>query len=298
MHGAIRAGWRRAALAALLVGLVVAGLLAPPVMAETRPITVRLNGEPLRFDTPPQVVQGRTLVPLRSIFEALGVHLEWQQATKTVIGTKGGMTIVLKIGDREALRGTQKMMLDVPPMIINGRTMVPLRFIAESMETNVSWDSVTRTIRISTLVQQPPEGEPVAEGFYDPSRALTIQAAINPKVSVEVELEPGALTQAGQVRLYATSASVLRLVTDADVVTSYLPGRTGFDGARVKVRHIQKWPFSPKRPVIVANGEMLDCKCFVGSEVMVAGCRIVERDTILRVEEATDAQWAKVEIAY
>lgn len=276
--------------------LVLVPLAAAAQAAGT--ITVKLDGRILSFDTSPQIVQGRVLVPLRGIFEALGVHLQWQGETKTIIGTKGNTTIVLRVGMREALVNTDKIVLDVPAQVIRGRTLVPLRFIAESLHTYVSWDGERKVVRISTRAEQPPTGRPVAEGNYDPSRRLELVARINPRVDFKVVLEPGALVKAAPVRLYADSAYSYRLVADADVIAASIPGKRGFEGARIKAVFIQKWPFDLKRPVILANGELIDNKCFITQETITSGVRVVERDTSLKVVEASDAQWGQVEIGY
>lgn len=278
---------------ALLLG---ASDLVPPAAAQ--PITVRVNGAPVKFDIAPQVIQGRTLVPLRPIFEALGVQLTWQAETKTIIGTKGNINIVLKIGDRQALKGTEVITLDVPPQILYGRTLVPLRFIAESMGTYVSWDGEKKVVRISTRGAIPVSGNLVAIGDYDPSRPLRLTARINQTVDFEVDMEPGAVVRPAEVRLYSESALSYRLIIDQDVVTSSIPGKSGFDAGRIKARFVERWPFDPKRPIVLANGELIDNKVYYGQEQIVSGVRVMERDTSLVVTEASDEQWGRVQIEY
>jgi len=291
---------RRTSLQILLLSGFFSVLLVCSALgrAEATTVTVKLNGRNLSFDTPPQTVKGRTLVPLRGIFEALGARVEWQQQTKTVIATKGGTTIVLRVGQKEALKGTEKITLDVPATVIRGRTMVPLRFVAEALGTYVSWDGEHQTVRISTRAEEPPTGSPVAEGDYDPARRLELAAKISPKVDFKVVLEPGALVKAAPVKLYADSARSYRLVLGADPNTASLPGKRGFDGARIKALFIEKWPFDLKRPVVIANGELIANKCFIGKEAITSGVKVLERDTSLKVEEATDSQWSQVEIVY
>jgi len=114
-------------------------------------ITVTLNGKQLSFDVPPMIVDGRTLVPLRVIFEALGMTVEWDD--NWISADSAGTSISLNIGNPQMTvhgeLGTKTIELDVPPRIINGRTMVPLRAIAEATGANVEWDATTRTVRIS-----------------------------------------------------------------------------------------------------------------------------------------------------
>lgn len=118
-------------------------------------VTVELNGETLNFTDEngytvnPQIINSRTMVPLRKIFETLGADIEWYGETETVIATKGDTKVKLQINNpiaeltKEGV--TQKITLDSKPVIVNDRTLVPLRFISESLEKQVAWDQETQT---------------------------------------------------------------------------------------------------------------------------------------------------------
>ena len=97
---------------------------------QKRDIKVQLNGEALRFDVPPTIVNGRTLVPLRGIFEAMDAEIQWDDANKTVTAQKGRTTIVLQIGSNLSMVNGKQIEMDVPGTIVDGRTLVPARFIA------------------------------------------------------------------------------------------------------------------------------------------------------------------------
>lgn len=118
-------------------------------------IKVQLNGKPLNFaDQKPVVINDRTLVPLRGIFEALGAKVDWDDETQTVIATQGDTVIGLKIGDESALVNGQVKVLDQPALLLNDRTMVPLRFVSEALGASVDWDEATATVSIkSTLLE-------------------------------------------------------------------------------------------------------------------------------------------------
>jgi competence protein ComEC len=111
--------------------------------------TVVLNGNTLSFDVPPAIEDGRTLVPLRTIFEALGSQIQWDGATQTVTATKDNTEIKLTIGG-QAYKNGQPVSLDVPAKITEGRTLVPLRFVSEALGCEVSWDGSTQTITINS----------------------------------------------------------------------------------------------------------------------------------------------------
>ncbi|MGQ9532609.1 MAG: copper amine oxidase N-terminal domain-containing protein [Desulfotomaculales bacterium] len=114
-------------------------------------ITVLLNGQPLSFDQPPVIVNDRTLVPLRAIFEALGAEVNWDGATQTVTATRGDTVIILVIGSPVAFKNGQPVTLDQPALLMGGRTMVPVRFVSEAMGAEVNWNGATQTVSIYFL---------------------------------------------------------------------------------------------------------------------------------------------------
>ncbi len=118
----------------------------PPV--STPAIAVSVNGQQLQFDVPPVVQQGRTLVPLRGIFQALGAVVTWDQNTQTINASKGNTQISLKPGEPAAIKNGIKVPLQVPATIVDGRTMVPVRFVSEALGAQVDWDENTRSIKI------------------------------------------------------------------------------------------------------------------------------------------------------
>lgn len=112
-------------------------------------VKVMVNGEKVLFDVLPTIKEERTLVPLRAIFEALGATVSWDANTQTVTADRGGMQVVLTIGSNRMLAGGTEKMLDVPAQIMDGRTMVPARAIAEAFGCKVDWDGVNRTVLIT-----------------------------------------------------------------------------------------------------------------------------------------------------
>ena len=109
-----------------------------------------MDGKTLSFDVPPQVVNSRTLVPLREIFEKMGASIEWDGDTRTVTATKGGTVVVLAIGSNSPTINGQAVTIDQPGIIVDGRTLAPVRFVAEAFGGTVSWDGDTRTASIKT----------------------------------------------------------------------------------------------------------------------------------------------------
>jgi hypothetical protein len=104
----------------------------------------------MSFDVPPVLENGRVLVPLRHIIEVLGATVQWDGETQTITATRGNTVILLQVGNSMAYINGSAFSLDVPPEIIDGRTLVPLRFISETFGCNVNWDGNTQTVSIST----------------------------------------------------------------------------------------------------------------------------------------------------
>jgi hypothetical protein len=112
---------------------------------------VKVNGKPVNFHgTPPQTISGRMMVPVRGVFEAIGAYVEYNSVHHRVNARRANETIELRAGDRIAKRNGAEMELDVAPLSIRGRMMVPLRFIAESLGADVNFTKATNTVDIIT----------------------------------------------------------------------------------------------------------------------------------------------------
>lgn len=118
-------------------------------------ITVLVNGDPVKFDQTPVIQEGRTLVPMRAIFEAMGCKVDWEAASQKVTASNSGKTITMNINNVNMRvaeeNGINMVTLDVPPQIIGGRTLVPVRAISEALGANVDWNGDTRTVSVSAV---------------------------------------------------------------------------------------------------------------------------------------------------
>ncbi len=130
-------------------------------------VDVKINGEIQTFDQPAILKDGRTLVPLRGVFEELGASVSWDSSTDTVHVKKDDKHIKLKVGSKTAYINGQKVTLDVSSQLIKGRTMVPLRFVSEALGASVSWDGKTNTASIN-YNPEPKEPEPEPEPKPEP----------------------------------------------------------------------------------------------------------------------------------
>lgn len=163
-------------------------------------IKVILNGNTLQFDQPPVISKGRTLVPMRAILEALGASVEWDSETKSVTSAKDNTVVLLTVGSTtmtysKAGESIVNVTLDAPPEIINGRTMIPARAIAEAFDCDVKWDSATRTVTITSNTISSTdniETEPVTEAVtIAETETETVTSITEPRT----EAEPLEITQ-------------------------------------------------------------------------------------------------------
>jgi hypothetical protein len=107
---------------------------------------IMVKGKHLGFDTPPVIKAGRTLVPVKALVQAFGAQVEWDPVLQKVTITKDKMIMVLTLGETEVLVNGDSVQLDVPAQAMNGRTVVPLRFIAETMNFVVTYEDGDITV--------------------------------------------------------------------------------------------------------------------------------------------------------
>lgn len=123
-------------------------LTAQPAQAQD--IIVTIDGEQLQTDQAPIIQTGRTLVPLRSIFEALGAEVTWYQASGSIYCYRNDASISLTVNDHYAYINGSQVYIDQPPIIVNNRTLVPVRVVSEALGATVVWDNADRTVTITS----------------------------------------------------------------------------------------------------------------------------------------------------
>ncbi len=137
-------------------------------------IAININGKFLETDQPPVIENGRTLVPLRAIGEALGCEVNWENESKTAIFTQGDVKAEITVGKSSILVGDgvydEELPIDTPASIINSRTMIPLRVLSECFGYNVDWNAQTKTVTInSKLMSDNDTGEAEEQDKLDTS---------------------------------------------------------------------------------------------------------------------------------
>lgn len=114
-------------------------------------IQVKLNGKAIEFDAPVQIVNNRTLVPMRAIFEQIGAVVAWNNGT--INAAYKDKTITLSVNNPVANVSssgiTTEYILDTAPIIINDRTLVPVRFVSEQLGLEVNWSESENTVYLA-----------------------------------------------------------------------------------------------------------------------------------------------------
>lgn len=167
-----------------------------PVAIAERGISVILNGEYVDFTdengnvVEPQLINDRTMVPMRKIFEVFGADVQWDGETETVTAVTTEKTLKLQINNPVAKvitaeSGESEITLDSVPVVVDGRTLVPVRFIAESLELKVGWDGETQTVVIIDPLKILEVIEKNAPTFYE---YLTNEYVVPETIAAEADM--------------------------------------------------------------------------------------------------------------
>lgn len=112
-------------------------------------LRVLLDGMEIPMDTKPQIIGGRTFVPMRAISESMGLHVEWDETTRSVKAADDSSLIIFSLDSDRAIVNGEEKQLDVPLCIMEGRIMVPLRFLQENLGYHVVWIQDSNLILMS-----------------------------------------------------------------------------------------------------------------------------------------------------
>lgn len=132
-------------------------VLSQNAYAQEREVTVRVNNFVIESPVAAQIINDRTMLPMRSIFERVGAKVTWIEEERIIIATKGKKLITMQIDNPvmsvQSIENDEivKIELDSPPIIKDDSTIVPVRAVAESLGYTVEWDAQTYTVNISTI---------------------------------------------------------------------------------------------------------------------------------------------------
>lgn len=145
----------------LFASLILILSFMSPVSAAPK---VLINGRSLESDVSPEIQNSRVMVPMSAIFKALGAEVTWTAETQTIQGSRNLARISLQVGKTVATVDGKQIILDCPPVIVDGRTMVPLGFIAKSLGAQVFWDGSIETVSIVLSDDVLPTKEQIMRG--------------------------------------------------------------------------------------------------------------------------------------
>ena len=112
-------------------------------------VSIQIDGKPMKNGAGAIIMKNRTMVPFRAVFEELGADMiQWDKETKTVTGVKGDTTIILSIGNNVCFVNGEPQTVEVPPVILNSSTLIPLSFVSEKLGYHVGWQANTKTVKI------------------------------------------------------------------------------------------------------------------------------------------------------
>lgn len=131
-----------------MLGLCAA--FAAGAAAEEDVVTVLVDNVSVEFDQQPVIIEGRTLVPARAVFEQAGAAVTWDQPTQTATIVKDPYTVTIKYGDTAIYKNGERIEIDIPAIMLEDRIMLPVRAISEAMDFAVTWDGHHSMVLVST----------------------------------------------------------------------------------------------------------------------------------------------------
>ncbi|WP_053372623.1 copper amine oxidase N-terminal domain-containing protein [Paenibacillus sp. FJAT-27812] len=138
-------------LSASILSLVLLTSTFSSIQAADNSLSVRLNGEQIQFGkSAPIVEKGVTLVPIRSLLNNMGIKVKWDVVTRTISGTKEGLSFSLQIGSTKATANGKAVQLDVAPKQTGNVTYVPIRFVAEAAGYQVAWNPSLHRVTLTS----------------------------------------------------------------------------------------------------------------------------------------------------
>lgn len=160
--------------AVLAVSLPIAGYsgAVQASASQVNPIALFVDDTLLEgLDAPPIIFNDYAFVPARSVFERMGAEVTWIPPTQEIIVSLESVTVVMQIGSNFAIVSGELVGMTTPPQLINGHTMIPLRFVSQALGFEVNWDGARREVNVWTTRQKnnvsPPVNEPAADTPQD-----------------------------------------------------------------------------------------------------------------------------------
>jgi N-acetylmuramoyl-L-alanine amidase len=197
-----KAFYRISMLLFLLLGMLSAAVQAAPASS----IQLWINGERIKPEVPPQLVNGRTLVPVYIVQEGMGMDVSWNAKKRLVTISNGSKKVELTIDSKTARVNGVTRNLDVAPQIIGNRTFLPFRAVGELLGTEVGWESQTKSVILNQPVQIRVNGQAVTAKAYQHDGTYFVSAG-------EIAKAGGYTVKRGQEELVFTKGTEKKIVS-------------------------------------------------------------------------------------
>lgn len=196
-------------------------------LADTE-VSLVINGERADCDVPPEIVNGRTMVPVRVLFEYYNADVSWNEVLRQAVIKSGSTIMIFNIDSRLMYLNGEPHTLDAAPFIKEGRTLVPVRFISEKLNYKVGWNESTRTVTVekpddedSSVTNPAPDTNPPKDN--EPKTKLKdIQvkntgSVYEVLVSLSAKIEPKVMTLKEPHRLILDFHDISQAIADGDI---------------------------------------------------------------------------------
>lgn len=202
-----------------------------PVSANHPPITLKYDGKVVKCDVPPVIREDRTLIPARALFEELGADITWNSSKKTVTVEYNDDVILLTIGSKNATLNKLKVAMDVPAMIVEDRTMIPVRFVAENLGFDVEWDAKKYIVNVKPKIEHDYKLSKVYVQSYEEETVIRLNDIGSAKLSKLTLTDPKRLIFDFDSTVLATETN--KIICDDEFLTSVRLGQFSDTTTRV-----------------------------------------------------------------
>ncbi len=122
---------------------LAASIIAPLACAQN----ISVEGKPVAFDSPPKMVNGILMVPVRTMYDAMGVDMRWRSDRSVIEGLRKGSKLEIWVGNSQAELNDKRKDMEQAPYVWQGRTYAPLKFLADSFGYTISMDGGNITLQ-------------------------------------------------------------------------------------------------------------------------------------------------------
>ncbi len=196
--------------------------------AFSKDIAVYIDNSALYLEDLPIIKEGRTLAPMRGLFEALGADVDWEEETRTAVGVRDGINVRIAIDSVTPTVNGEVRNITVPAQLINDRTYIPLRFVGEAFGDDVSWDGATRSINIVSANNQDISDEEITEEEMTDEEMIYDNVNIN--ISADKVLLPAGGGQEVEITVKVTQDNQLAAVnTPVEIFANAIIDHNSYD---------------------------------------------------------------------